>query len=165
MSWSAPKYLSEGACIEVWVCVCVCLPAAALQPAAAGAGPGAAGGREPAAGGSAASVAAWSPGDSSWPLTLEPGREGWDRTGCDELTNRIGCKGEVERMRKSRGQEMRVNNERAGVKWMEEKGESWKNRSLENVHQAYWQRSTGSVVIGDWEVGRAGLPWPWRLAA
>lgn len=48
------KCLSKGACIKVRVCV----PAAALQPAAAGAGPGAAGGREPAAGGSAASVAA-----------------------------------------------------------------------------------------------------------
>lgn len=55
-------------CMKVGVCV----PAAALQPAAAGAGPGAAGGKAPAAGGSAASAAASSPGDSSWPLTLEP---------------------------------------------------------------------------------------------
>lgn len=66
-------------------CTCLCIrphrecvhllarvPAAALQPAAAGAGPGAAGGRAPAVGGSAASAAASSPGDSSWPLTLEP---------------------------------------------------------------------------------------------
>lgn len=50
----------------------MCVPAAALQPAAAGAEPGAAGGKAPAAGGSAASAAALSPGDSSWPLTLEP---------------------------------------------------------------------------------------------
>lgn len=46
-------------CMYLGRCVCVCaLPAAALQPAAAGAGPGAAGGKAPAAGGSAASVAA-----------------------------------------------------------------------------------------------------------
>lgn len=48
------KCSSKGACVKVRVCV----PAAALQPAAAGAGPGAAEGKEPAAGGSAASVAA-----------------------------------------------------------------------------------------------------------
>ena len=45
-------------CPRVHECVGVHVPAAALQPAAVGAGPGAAGGRAPAAGGSAASVAA-----------------------------------------------------------------------------------------------------------
>lgn len=58
-----------------------------------------------------------------------------------------------------------VNKESKDVKWMEGwKEQSWR-KTITDVRQAYWCGSTGSMVIGDWEVGRAGLLWLWRLAA